>query len=565
MAADLPGPEDIPLDPDLLKTLASDSRRDILRLLKQRRMTLTELATALNLGKATVLEHLKKLQDSGLIARREDERLWVYYDLTPRGKRVVSPGRTRFYIVMGLTAAGALMVGVLLTLALTHSAPQGFPAGEPALKGTQAVEAQGTLVAWRGLDPGVSLRLSQGGRATPGTVFLDGSAPLQTDPSGAVLLDASGLDALPVGNHTLTFLPVNGTAREPVAGFLDVRDPQPALSPLQVPAGRASTVVLAFADPAAPVPSSVSVDGQPLAAQPIPGGATVTLRAAAPGSLSVQVGRLAPIAVEAVPDLALTFTPDGAGDLALRVAAPDGSPAAGMQATLDGAPLGTTDANGTLLFPAPEPGVRALRLSGAGGESTRALVFQGWNVSEASPQVALTRASQGSFSAAVRNDGPAPLPLTVAAVVDGRLAAAQPVDVPANGSVVVRLDPRLQGAGHSAALEARATLLTPVRFVNGSTSSEGSTPAPATATPVAASPTTMPPLADSSGDAFYGYEQGDSRIVARLDLGALAVTTPAMSAPGSFTATPSPKVPGPEVALVLAAGVALAALLRRRR
>src|SRR5581483_3456751 len=381
----------------------------------------------------------------------------------------------------------------------------------------------------------VSLRLSQGGRATPGTVFLDGSAPLQTDPSGAVLLDASGLDALPVGNHTLTFLPVNGTAREPVAGFLDVRDPQPALSPLQVPAGRASTVVLAFADPAAP------------------------------GSLSVQVGRLAPIAVEAVPDLALTFTPDGAGDLALRVAAPDGSPAAGMQATLDGAPLGTTDANGTLLFPAPEPGVRALRLSGAGGESTRALVFQGWNVSEASPQVALTRASQGSFSAAVRNDGPAPLPLTVAAVVDGRRAAAQPVDVPANGSVVVRLDPLLQGAGHSAALEARATLLTPVRFVNGSTSSEGSTPAPAAATAVAASPTTMRPLGDSSGDAFYGYEQGDSRIVARLDLGALAVTTPAMSAPGSFTATPSPKVPGPEVALVLAAGVALAALLRRRR
>src|SRR5690349_16862988 len=115
MASDIPGSDDIALDPGLLKTLASDSRRDILRLLKQRRMTLTELATALSLGKATVLEHLKKLQEAALILRHEDERLWVYYELTPRGRRVVTPGKTRFYIVMGITAAAALLVGVLLT------------------------------------------------------------------------------------------------------------------------------------------------------------------------------------------------------------------------------------------------------------------------------------------------------------------------------------------------------------------------------------------------------------------------------------------------------------------
>src|SRR5688500_14467500 len=42
---------ELPLDDELLKVLASDTRRDILRLLLERRMTGTELATRLDLGK----------------------------------------------------------------------------------------------------------------------------------------------------------------------------------------------------------------------------------------------------------------------------------------------------------------------------------------------------------------------------------------------------------------------------------------------------------------------------------------------------------------------------------
>src|SRR5438874_13269681 len=115
--------DSLPLDSSLLKVLAADSRRDILRLLKQRRMTLTEMSTQMGLKKATVLEHLKKLTDSGLIKRMEDERLWVYYELTRQGSRIVNPGRTRFYLIMSATAVAGLLIGGMLVAALVHQAP----------------------------------------------------------------------------------------------------------------------------------------------------------------------------------------------------------------------------------------------------------------------------------------------------------------------------------------------------------------------------------------------------------------------------------------------------------
>lgn len=115
------GPDDLPIDVDLLKVLASDTRRDILRLLQKRRMTLSEMASSLNLKKATILEHLKKLVEAGLIRRLEDERLWVYYELTHRGGRLVNPGRTRFFLVLGLGAAAAIVLAGFAIAAITFS------------------------------------------------------------------------------------------------------------------------------------------------------------------------------------------------------------------------------------------------------------------------------------------------------------------------------------------------------------------------------------------------------------------------------------------------------------
>lgn len=130
---------ELPLDDALLKVLSSESRREILRLLAERRMTGAEMATRLNLGKPAVSEHLKKLIEAGLIERLDDpERRWVYYNLSARGKSILEPQRVRFYLVMAV-ASLALVVGMALALGLMvflqHGATGAAPATQSGMGG----------------------------------------------------------------------------------------------------------------------------------------------------------------------------------------------------------------------------------------------------------------------------------------------------------------------------------------------------------------------------------------------------------------------------------------------
>lgn len=158
--------EDVGLDPALLKVLASDTRLDILKLLRQRRMTLTELANALGLKKATILEHLERLTGAGLVRRRDDEeRLWIYYELTRRGGHVVNPGAARFYLVVG-TSIVAGLVAIALMLALQQAAlPPTSTSGPPS---AQAEGPRLTLLESQVLGGGpVTLHARQEGVAFP--------------------------------------------------------------------------------------------------------------------------------------------------------------------------------------------------------------------------------------------------------------------------------------------------------------------------------------------------------------------------------------------------------------
>lgn len=129
-------PEELPLDPELIDLLSSDTRREILGLLQDRRRTVTELAEDLDLQKATVHEHLKKLVAADLVDKQEDERLWVYYELAPQGKRILNPDRTRFYLVVGLGALAALVAaGAIGFYLAAGAAPQAAPTDEAAASG----------------------------------------------------------------------------------------------------------------------------------------------------------------------------------------------------------------------------------------------------------------------------------------------------------------------------------------------------------------------------------------------------------------------------------------------
>jgi DNA-binding transcriptional ArsR family regulator len=103
----------ITLDRETFKALASDTRLDILKTLDGRNMGLNEIAKVTNLNKATLHEHLAKLNEAGLIKRNErDGHKWVYYKLTWKGESLLHPENTKI-VVLFTTTLIALWVGII--------------------------------------------------------------------------------------------------------------------------------------------------------------------------------------------------------------------------------------------------------------------------------------------------------------------------------------------------------------------------------------------------------------------------------------------------------------------
>jgi len=90
------------LDIDSMKALSCDTRVDILKLLKKRRMTLSELSKALMKSKPALIKHLDLLVASELVAKEDDGHKWIYYGLTERGRMVVpdKKGEKKSFILM---------------------------------------------------------------------------------------------------------------------------------------------------------------------------------------------------------------------------------------------------------------------------------------------------------------------------------------------------------------------------------------------------------------------------------------------------------------------------------
>lgn len=118
----------ITLDRETFKALASDTRLDILKALDVRQKTVTELAKELALNKATVFEHLEKLASVNLIQKLEDERKWVYWQLTWTGRRLLHP--EKITLALALSSAGASMITAIVAAFLwlrSNIAPPASP------------------------------------------------------------------------------------------------------------------------------------------------------------------------------------------------------------------------------------------------------------------------------------------------------------------------------------------------------------------------------------------------------------------------------------------------------
>ncbi|MCP4647806.1 MAG: winged helix-turn-helix transcriptional regulator [bacterium] len=93
----------IRLDRRSFEALAAESRVKTLKALSKRRKTLTELSKELGLSVSTMKEHLDVLVKAGLIMQMDEGRKWKYYELTRKGKGIVSPYPAKVLIMLAVS------------------------------------------------------------------------------------------------------------------------------------------------------------------------------------------------------------------------------------------------------------------------------------------------------------------------------------------------------------------------------------------------------------------------------------------------------------------------------
>lgn len=96
------------LDKKVFKALASDTRTSILKILGNKKQTLSDLAASLGLSKPTVKEHLSVLVKVGLIEKIDEGRKWKYYKLTDKGKGFVEPKEVKVWVTFAVSILGFL-------------------------------------------------------------------------------------------------------------------------------------------------------------------------------------------------------------------------------------------------------------------------------------------------------------------------------------------------------------------------------------------------------------------------------------------------------------------------
>ena len=84
------------------------TKERIIRSLKIRRKTLSELSLELGLSPPTVYEHLRAMEEAGVIRKVDEGRKWKYYELVP----VEKPNKTM--IIRKLVLVGLGVIGLIL-------------------------------------------------------------------------------------------------------------------------------------------------------------------------------------------------------------------------------------------------------------------------------------------------------------------------------------------------------------------------------------------------------------------------------------------------------------------
>ena len=109
----------VELDKKSLFALASDTRLEILKSLQPMRRTVSQLSESLNIDKAAIHRHLKKMEEGGLVTRYEDHG-FVYYGLSWKARDLISPNEnTRIIVLLSSTTIFVVLLAFFLAVGMS--------------------------------------------------------------------------------------------------------------------------------------------------------------------------------------------------------------------------------------------------------------------------------------------------------------------------------------------------------------------------------------------------------------------------------------------------------------
>jgi len=100
------------MDKKTFRSLTSETRIKILKLLSKRNYTLTEIAKELGITKTSAKEHLDILVEGRLIEPVPSSNIWKYYTLTKDGRKLIERETPKRVVILIAIAIIGLLISV---------------------------------------------------------------------------------------------------------------------------------------------------------------------------------------------------------------------------------------------------------------------------------------------------------------------------------------------------------------------------------------------------------------------------------------------------------------------
>lgn len=131
----------VEIDKQTIKALSADARIRILKILSGNRRIAADISKEIGLAPSTVNEHLKMMEDAGLIRKNDTGHKWIYYNITEKGKSMVTPKMPISIILTLSLGIGLALFGGMSFFATNMIYSTGDAAAQAVQKATEISSA----------------------------------------------------------------------------------------------------------------------------------------------------------------------------------------------------------------------------------------------------------------------------------------------------------------------------------------------------------------------------------------------------------------------------------------